>query len=120
MIICYKEAAPVKSNTETSQQAFDVELASTFWYYAGKTKNRRVSIPESCLSEGASDEKSILKSSRTKPRGRLQKVKRRKARKESLIKLHQIEYASSDSDGFDEASSSSEESEGDVKKKLKI
>ena len=75
MIICYKEAAPVKSNTETSQQAFDVELASTFWYYAGKTKNRRVSIPESCLSEGSSDEKSILKSSQTKRHGRLQKAK---------------------------------------------
>ena len=116
MIICYKEAAPVKSNTETSQQAFDVELASTFWYYAGKTKNRRVSIPESCLSEGANDKKSISKSSQTNRRGRLQKAKRRKARKEALIKLHQIEYASIDSDGFDEASSSSEESEDDVEK----
>ena len=55
IIICYKETAPVKSNAETSRQAFDVELASTFWYYAGNTKNRRVSIPESCLSKGASD-----------------------------------------------------------------
>ena len=73
-------------------------------------ENRRVSIPESCLSEGASDEKSILKSSQTKPCGRLQKAKRRKACKEALINLHQIEYASSDSDGFDE------ESEGDVEK----
>ena len=52
--VCYKEAAPLKGDKEASQPAFDVQLATTFWYHAGKKSSRRLKFPVSSLSQEAS------------------------------------------------------------------